>query len=82
MRIRLCAASDAQRLAHGRAADSEVAREHRLRRQPRAGLQLPADDPLTEPLGDLLVLLDGYAGTSAATPARYGITSSAVVTSA
>ena len=39
-------------------------------------------DLLSQPFGDLLVLLDGYAGTPADTPARYPITSSADVTSA
>ena len=47
----------AERLANGRAADAEVARELRLRREPPALLELAGDDQLAELVGDLLVAL-------------------------
>ena len=74
VRIRFCAASSPQRLAERRAADAELPREHLLVRQPRAGLQRALDDAAPELGGDLLVLLRGYAGTSAAISARYSST--------
>jgi len=59
-----------------------LARENRLVGEARPGRQRAGYDLIAQALGDLLVLLDGYAATPAATPARYSTTSSAVVTSA
>ena len=72
VRIRLCVAEHAQRLAHGRAADAEVGGEHRLVRQPLSGLELAVDDALAQPLGNQLVLLArpcGYSMPSSRLPA-------------
>ena len=57
VRIRLCAASSAQRLAHGRPADAEVASASTASFGSRSpGWSSPCDDALAEPLGDQLVL--------------------------
>ena len=40
VRMRFCAASDAQGLAHGAAADAELAGEDRLAGQPRAAAEV------------------------------------------